>query len=275
MPASAYSMRYSCAAKHLHIHRIHQGWLKMHESREDARGEVTQRWRVARGAKTLLALLIWVCLAADATHRRHSRSHTYTDTQTQIYFPRAADNVIRLGNRATTTTTTKTTITTGRSSVPGGASADCLAKYSADGATRHPPDQHNFRSRRGKGVVGQCVRSTWHKINNLSLHAAEMANLAPNTAEKHLRVARTLARRESQLESQNRNEATPQAPLFVSRTEANTFPVSSELFRRVSNAQLMRVLGRVSSAAADVDAACGESAQCSRYSIPPLKTGNS
>lgn len=42
----------------------------------------------------------------------------------------------------------------GRSSVSGGASADCLAKYSADGATRHPPDQHNFRSRRGKGVGG-------------------------------------------------------------------------------------------------------------------------
>lgn len=127
----------------------------------------------------------------------------------------------------------------------------------------------------GRGLAGQCVRSTWHKINNLSLRAAEMANLAPNTAEKHLRVARTRARRESQLESENRNEATPEAPLFVSRSKANTFPVTGELFRRVSNAQLMRVSGRVSSAAAAVDAACGESAQCSRYCMSPLQTGNS
>lgn len=201
MPASAYSMRYSCAAKHLHIHRIHQGWLKMHESREGARGEVTQRWRVARGAKTLLALLIWVCLAADATHRRHSRTHTHTRkhterrAQTEIYFPRAADNVIRLGNRATTTTTTKRTITT-VSEAEAGAGAVSLEVplptvwLSTPQTAPHGTHQTNTSLDRAVGRgAGQCVRSTWHKINNLSLRAAEMANLAPNTAEKHLRVA--------------------------------------------------------------------------------------
>lgn len=108
----------------------------------------------------------------------------------------------------------------------------------------------------------------------------EMANLAPNTVEtpeSNTGAAQSESDSESESEFGIRNRSwaaktATEAPLGWFRTAANTYPVSGELFRRVSNAQLMRVPSRGSSCAAPavdaVCAACGESAQCSPYSSP-------
>lgn len=151
--------------------------------------------------------------------------------------------------------------------------ADCLAKYSADGATRHPPNTHAHAHRSLDGGGGGGAMCSQHLTQDKQFVSArrEMANLAPNTAETP----------ERQHWQRNRNRfgkaatVATEAP-FGSRTAPNTYPVRGELFRRVSNAQLMRIPSRGSStAAAAVDAvcaACGESAQCSRYSSPFYST---
>lgn len=114
----------------------------------------------------------------------------------------------------------------------------------------------------------------------------EMANLAPNTVEtpeSNTGAAQSDSESDSESEFGIRNRSwaaktATEAPLGSFRTAANTYPVSGELFRRVSNAQLMRVPSRGSSCAAPavdaVCAACGESAQCSPYSSPYLLTLN-